>query len=68
MVGTDQVVVQTPTGQEMLVYVGPQTVYRFNDRVGRFNDLRPGFEIGVYYDVRDRRNVAHRIIGPFRPR
>jgi hypothetical protein len=67
-VGPDQVVIQTAAGQEMVVYVSPQTVYRFNDGAGQYTDLRPGFDVGVYYDVRDRRNVARRIIGPFQRR
>jgi translation initiation factor IF-1 len=63
VIGEDQVVVRTAAGKEVIVYVSPQTKYTFEERVGRFTDLRPGASIRVNYDVRDRRNMARSIVG-----
>jgi hypothetical protein len=59
--GQDQVILRTPAGKEVIVYVSPQTVYQINGEAGAFTDLRPGVDIGVNYDVRDRRFMARRI-------
>jgi len=61
VIGTDQVIIQTPDGREVAVFVGPQTAYQITDRGGAFTDLRPGVEVGINYDVRDRRFEARRI-------
>jgi hypothetical protein len=61
VVATDQVIVQTTDGREVPVYVTPQTVYQLAPQGGAFVDLRPGVDVGVYYDVRDNRFLARRI-------
>ena len=66
VVGEDQVILRTSAGKEVVVYVAPQTTYTFEGRPGRFVDLRPGADIRVTYDVRERRNMARAIVG--RPR
>lgn len=63
VVGEDQVVVKTPQNKEVVVYVVPQTKYTFEERPGRFTDIRSGSDVRIQYDVRDRRNVARSIIG-----
>jgi hypothetical protein len=61
VVGADQVILQTTDGREVPVYVTPQTVYQLAPAGGAFTDLRPGIDIGVYYDARDNRFLARRI-------
>jgi hypothetical protein len=61
VVGQDQVVLRTADGKEVIVYVTPQTAYQFTEQGGAFTDLRPGVDIGVNYDTRDRRFMARRI-------
>jgi hypothetical protein len=61
VVGTDQVIIQTPDGKEVIVYVSPQTAYQLSPQGGVFTDLRPGVDIGVNYDVRANRFLARRI-------
>jgi hypothetical protein len=63
VVGSDQVVVKTNDGKEVTVYVTPQTTYTMNNQPWRFTELQPGVPINVYYDVRDRRNIASRVLG-----
>jgi translation initiation factor IF-1 len=63
VVGQDQVIVKTAEEKEVIIYVAPQTKYVFAEQPGRFTDLRPGADIRIQYDVRDRRNVARSIIG-----
>lgn len=63
VVGSDQVIVKTEDNKEVTIYVAPQTKYVFDERPARFQDLRPGSDIRVQYDVRDRRNVARGIFG-----
>jgi len=66
VIGTDQVILRTADKREVAVYVSPQTTYLFENRPGQFVDLRPGADIGVYYNVRDGRHMAHRVVS--RPR
>jgi len=63
VVGKDQVILRTAEGKEVIVYVSPQTTYTFNEQPGQFTDLRPGADIRVNYDVRDRRNMARGVFG-----
>ena len=63
VVGEDQVIVRTPEKKEVIVYVGPQTKYLIEDQPARFIDFRTGSEVRIYYDVRDRRNMARSILG-----
>jgi len=63
VVGQDQVVIRTQDGKEVIIYLNPQTQYQS----GQFSTMQPGVPIGVYYDVRDRRFLARRILfGPRR--
>jgi len=62
VVGQDQVIVRTPDGKEVTVYLSPETRYQLTPQGGgTYTDLRPGTDIGVYYDVRDQRPMARRI-------
>lgn len=67
VVGEDQIILRAD-GREVPVYVGPKTVYTFDERPGRFVDVRPGAQLRVNYDVRDRRNFARSIFGLRRPK
>jgi len=62
VVGRDQVVVRTSDGKEVIVFVSPDTAYMFNNQPSQFTELRPGTDINVYYDVRDGRHLARRIL------
>jgi hypothetical protein len=68
VVGQDQVVLRTPQQKEIIVYVQPQTTYRIEDRPATFTDLRPGAQIRVDYEMRDRRPYARGILGVRRDR
>lgn len=61
LVGTNEVILQTSDGREVPVYVTPQTVYQLAPAGGAYTDLRPGVDVGVYYDTRDNRFMARRI-------
>lgn len=63
VIGKDQVIIRTADGQEVIVYVSPETRYLLTDQPGQFIDLRPGIDIGVYYDVRDRRHMGRYFYG-----
>jgi translation initiation factor IF-1 len=63
VVGEDQVIVKTTGDKEVTVYVNPKTTYRFEDRAGKFTDVRQGSDVRIEYDVRDRRNYARSILG-----
>ena len=63
-IGNDQVVIRTSDGKEVIVYTGPQTVYKYDDRPVQFQEIiRPGTDLRVQYDVRDNRNYARSIFG-----
>jgi hypothetical protein len=69
VIGEDRVVILTPEKKEVTVYVVPKTTYSFNDKEGRFVDLKPNADVRIVYDVRDRRPTARAIRGlPVRPR
>jgi len=68
VIGQDQVVLTTSDGKEVVVYISPETRYRLTETGGAFVDLRPGAMVNVYYDVRDRRNIARQIYRPLRRR
>lgn len=68
VVGDDQVILSTSDGKEVVVYTSADTRYRVTDAGGAFVDLRPGTMVNVYYDVRDRRNMARHIFRPIRRR
>jgi hypothetical protein len=63
VVGTDQVVLRTSDGKEVIVYVNPQTTYQLNDQAATFNQFQPGVPIRVEYSVLNNRPIAHRIFG-----
>ena len=63
LIGKDQVVIKNAENQEVIVHVVPETTYTFEDRPGRFTDIRTGSEIRVQYNVRDGRNLARTIVG-----
>lgn len=63
VVGTDQVVLRTADGKEVIVYVNPQTTYQLNDQAAQFNQFQPGVPIRVEYSLQNNRPIAHRIFG-----
>jgi len=67
VIGQNQVVIRTSDGKEVTVYVSPETRYQLTTQGGQFTDVRPGTDIGVYYDVRDQRPMARRLF-PLRRR
>jgi hypothetical protein len=60
----DQVVLRTPDKKEIIVYVNPQTRYQLTPSGGTLVDVRPGTNVHVYYNVHEKRNIAHRIAHP----
>ncbi len=69
IVGKDQVVIRTSDGKEVIVNVGPQTVYQLNTpQPATITDLRAGTPIGVQYEMRDSRPTARRFFAPRRNR
>jgi translation initiation factor IF-1 len=63
VVGTDQIVVKTSDGKEVMVYVDPKTAYQLNNQPIPITELRPGYPVGVYYETLARRPTARRIYG-----
>jgi hypothetical protein len=47
----------------MTFYADPRASYQFGGRPGAFADLRQGVSVSVTYDVRDKRNLARRVVG-----
>jgi translation initiation factor IF-1 len=62
VVGNDQVVIRTSDGKEITVHMSPDTKYRLTEKGGQFNDLKPGTDIGVQYDTRDKRQMATNVV------
>lgn len=60
--GKDQVVLRTTQDKEVTVYASPQTVYQINEKGGTFTDLKPDANVAVWYDVRDNRWNATRVV------
>src|SRR5437588_55180 len=56
VVGTDQVVLRTADGKEVIVFVTPKTTYLASDQAAVFTDLRPGADVSVNYELRDGRH------------
>ena len=67
VIGQDQVVLRSG-GKEVIVFVDPKTVYLFEEKPGKFVDIRVGAPISVRYEVLEKRNVARNIVGPIRRR
>jgi len=63
VIGQDQVVVRTADGKEVILYVGPQTTYTWNNQPGQFTNLVPGAPIQANYEVVGNRQMARRILG-----
>jgi len=63
VIGQDQVVVRTADGKEIILYVGPQTTYTWNNQPGQFTNLTPGVPIQVNYEIVGNRPMARRILG-----
>lgn len=63
VVGKDQVIVRTPDGKEVTVYLSPETRYQLTPQGGTYTDLQPGSDIGVYYELRQDRPTARRLFG-----
>ncbi len=63
LVGTDQLVLRTPAGEEVTVYGQPVTTYTIDNRPARFADFQPGMQVRVNYDLRDRRHFARSVLG-----
>jgi hypothetical protein len=63
VVGEDQIIVRNTAGKEIVVYVNPKTTYNFDDRPAKFVDVRPGVELRINYDERDRRFWARSVLG-----
>ena len=63
VVGEDQIVMRNAVGKEVIVFVEPRTNFVFNERPGRFVDVRPGERIRINVDVRGGRHFARRVVG-----
>src|SRR5688572_8204168 len=62
VVGKDQVVLRTTADKEVTVYATPQTIYQITETGGAFTDLKPDAQVAVWYDVRDDRWNATRVV------
>ncbi len=62
-VGTNQVVVRTANGSEVIVNVNPQTTYRIQERAVTLTDLRPGTPVRINYEVRENQPYARTVVG-----
>jgi len=58
----DQIIVLTPEGKEITVFVDPKTKYELSNKAARFSDLRKGATIGIDYDTRDKQYFARRVV------
>jgi len=54
----NQFMLRTTDGKEVAFYTTPEAIFRFNDRVVRFADLRDNMDVSVVYDTRDQRNYV----------
>jgi len=63
VVDKDQIIVRNVQDKEVTVYVTPQTTYQITEKGGAFTDLRPDTNVAVYYDSRDNRYIATRVVG-----
>jgi uncharacterized membrane protein len=63
VVGNDQVVVRTVDGQEMPVFVDPQTAFLFDAKAATFAALKAGMPIAVEFTAGGQRRVARKITG-----
>jgi translation initiation factor IF-1 len=61
--GNDHVVVKTADGNEVTVYVAPQTTYSLDNQPSRLADLQPGSTIRVQTETRDRRLFGRSFLG-----
>lgn len=61
--GTDQFIVRTADGKEMILYGQPQTVYKVDNRPVQVTELVPNTPVTVVYDVRERRPIVRSLIG-----
>jgi hypothetical protein len=59
----DMVVIKDINNKEVTIYTTPQTTYQITEKGGAFTDLRPDTTVGVYYDTRDNRMIATRVVG-----
>jgi hypothetical protein len=59
----DMIVIKDINNKEVTVYTTPQTTYQITEKGGTFTDLRPDTTVGVYYDTRDNRMMATRVVG-----
>ena len=59
----DMVVIKDVNNKEVTVYTTPQTTYQITEKGGAFTDLRPDTMIAIYYDNRDNRMMATRVVG-----
>jgi len=64
VIGSDQVVIRSVERKEVIVFVDRQTKFLFDNKPGQFTDLRPGAQIRVNFDLRDRRHMARHIVVP----
>jgi len=62
-VGTNQVVVRTANGSEVIVNVNPQTAFRIQERTVALTDLRPGMPVRINYEVRESQPYARTVVG-----
>jgi len=62
--GTDQFIVRTADGKEMVFYAAPQAVYRFDERPATFAEIQQGMPVTITYSMQDgRRPIASTIVG-----
>jgi len=61
VVGENQVVIQTADNKEVIVFVDPKTTYTFNEKQAVYTDIKPGMDIRVDYQLREKRPYARSI-------
>ena len=63
VVDKDQIIIKDANNKEVTIYTTPQTSYLITEKGGAFTDLRPDSSVAVYYDTRDNRMMATRVVG-----
>ena len=61
--GTDQVVLKTNDGREIILNTQPQTVFRFNEQPARFSQFQSGMPVRVEVDERGGRRLMRGLFG-----
>jgi hypothetical protein len=63
VIAPDRIDVQAMDESLVSVYMDAATTFLFGGRSGRFSDMQAGDKVSIEYTVRDKRNIAKRVVG-----